>query len=110
MVKAMGGEAQRVFKEGRSAEEKVRRLEGEVVAAKMPFIVEDDNYYSVLSRTFSLMLRTIANLQLQMYKPDILVKMSFDSYSTITDYAKGEEIAEKGRALMAEALDKYEAE
>lgn len=110
MVKAVGGEAQRVFKEGRSAEEKVRRLEGEVVAAKMPFIVEDDNYYSVLSRTFSLMLRTIANLQLQMYKPDILVKMSFDSYSTITDYAKGEEIAEKGRALMAEALDKYEAE
>ncbi len=83
---------------------------GEVVAAKLPFIVEDDNYYSVLSRTFSLMLRTIANLQLQMYKPDILVKMSFDSYSTITDYAKGEEIAEKGRALMAEALDKYETE
>ena len=110
MVKAVGGEAQRVFKEGRSAEEKVRRLKGEVVAEKMPFIVEDDNYYSVLSRTFSLMLRTIANLQLQMYKPDILVKMSFDSYSTITDYAKGEEIAEKGRALMAEALDKYETE
>lgn len=108
MVKAVGGEAQRVFKEGRSADEKVRQLKGKVVAEKMPFIVEDDNYYSILSRTFSLMLRTIANLQLEMYKPDILVKMSFDSYSTITDYAKGEEIAEKGRALMAAALDKYE--
>ncbi len=108
MVKTVGGEAQRVFKEGRSADEKVRQLKGKAVAEKMPFIVEDDNYYSILSRTFSLMLRTIASLQLQMYKPDILVKMSFDSYSTITDYAKGEEIAEKGRALMAEALDHYE--
>lgn len=108
MVKAVGGEAQRVFKEGRDVDMKIKRLEGRAVEEKMPFIVEDDNYYSILSRTFSLMLRTIANLQLEMYKPDVLVKMSFDSYSTITDYAKGEEISEKGRQLMAEALDKYE--
>lgn len=108
MVKAVGGEAQRVFKEGRSVDEKIKKLKGRAVEEKMPFIVEDDNYYSILSRTFSLMLRTIANLQLEMYKPDVLVKMSFDSYSTITDYAKGEEISEKGRQLMAAALDKYE--
>lgn len=108
MVKAVGGEAQRVFKEGRSVDMKIKRLEGRAVEEKMPFIVEDDNYYSILSRTFSLMLRTIANLQLEMYRPDVLVKMSFDSYSTITDYAKGEEISEKGRQLMAAALDKYE--
>lgn len=109
MVKTVGGEAQRVFKEGRSAGEKVKALEGQALAEKMPFI-QDDNYYSILSRTFSLMLRTIAKLQLEIYRPDVLVTMSFDSYSTITDYAKGEEIAEKGRVLMSEALDKYEAE
>ncbi len=108
MVKAVGGEAHRVIQEGRSAGEKVKALRGRAAAEKMPFI-EDDNYYSILSRTFSLMLRTIANLQIEKYRPDILVKMSFDSYSTITDYAKGEEIAEKGRSLMAEALDRYEA-
>lgn len=108
MVKAVGGEAQRVIKEGRSVDEKIKKLEGRAVEEKMPFIVEDDNYYSILSRTFSLMLRTIANLQLEMYRPDVVVKMSFDSYSTITDYAKGEEISEKGRQLMAEALDLYE--
>ena len=107
MVKAVGGEAQRVIRENRTAEEKVKAIEGRAAVEKMPF-AEDDNYYSILSRTFSLMLRTIANLQLAMYRPDVLVKMSFDSYSTITDYAKGEEIAEKGRALMAEALDRYE--
>ena len=108
LVKVIGGEAQRVIREGRSAGEKVKVLKGRAAAEKMPFL-EDDNYYSILSRTFSLMLRTIANLQIEMYRPDILVKMSFDSYSTITDYAKGEEIAEKGRALMAGALDAYEA-
>lgn len=108
MVKAVGGEAQRVIKEGRSVDEKIKKLEGRAVEEKMPFIVEDDNYYSILSRTFSLMLRTIANLQLEMYRPDVVVTMSFDSYSTITDYAKGEEISEKGRQLMAEALDLYE--
>lgn len=108
MVKAVGDEARKALQNSRDISARVKALETEAEAEKMPFL-EDDNYGSILSRTFSLMLRTIANLQIEMYRPDILVKMSFDSYSTITDYAKGEEIAEKGRSLMAEALDRYEA-
>ena len=54
------------------------------------------------------MLSTISGLQIQMYKPDILVTMNFDAYGSIGDYARGEEISELGRKLMAEAIDKYE--
>ena len=36
--------------------------------------------------------------------------MPFDAYGDLADYAKAEEISELGRKLMAEALDRYEAE
>ncbi len=107
MVKTVNDETRKAIQSSRDISAKVKAIETEAEAEKMPFLV-DDNYASILSRTFSLMLRTIASLQIEMYRPDILVKMSFDSYSNITDYAKGEEIAEKGRVLMAEALDAYE--
>ena len=44
----------------------------------------------------------------EQHRPDILVKMPFDAYGEIGDYAKAREISEKGRALMKEALDRYE--
>ena len=34
--------------------------------------------------------------------------MPFDAYGEIADYAKAKEIAEHGRQLMTEALDRYE--
>jgi hypothetical protein len=43
-----------------------------------------------------------------LYKPDVLVKMPFDAYGEIVDYAKAKEISEQGRRLMTEALDRYE--
>ena len=109
MVKTLGDETRAALQQSRKASARVKELKSAAAGEKMPFL-EDDNYYSILSRTFSLMLRTIASLQIEAYRPEILVKMSFDAYSTITDYAKGEEIAEKGRALMAAALDRYESE
>jgi len=69
----------------------------------------DVNYFSILSRSFSIANHTIAKLETQMYKPDVLATMSMDSYGAIPDYAKAEEISEKGRKIMAAALDKYEA-
>lgn len=69
----------------------------------------DDNYYSILTRSFSLMNHTIARQSIDACPPDILVKMTIDSYGAIQDYAKGKEIAEKGRELMSEALDKFES-
>ena len=37
-----------------------------------------------------------------------MVKMPFDEYGEISDYAKAEEISQRGRELMKAALDKYE--
>lgn len=106
-VKMVGDEAHKALMEKKEIGNRTKELEETAANENMP-VVADDNYYSILSRSFSLMLRTISSLQVQLYKPDVLVNMNFDTYQDIADYAKGEEIAEKGRALMAEALDKYE--
>lgn len=68
----------------------------------------DDNYFTILTRSFGIANHTIAKLETLIYKPDILVKMSMDTYGAIPDYAKGSEISEKGRVLMAQALDEFE--
>lgn len=68
-----------------------------------------ENYYSILSRTFSLMNHVNTKVAIERFRPDIVVNMPFDSYGQIADYAKAEEISEAGRVLMAEALDKYES-
>lgn len=67
-----------------------------------------DTYYDLLDRTFSLMNHRNTELSLALYKPDVLVKMPFDAYGEIADYAKAREIAEVGRQLMTDALDRYE--
>lgn len=75
-------------------------------------VEKDNDYVSLLSRSFAIANHTIAKLETQMYKPDILVTMSMDSYGAMSfsDYTKGEEISERGRALMADALDRYESQ
>ena len=73
-----------------------------------PELFYEDNYYSILSRTFSLMNHVIAKTAAERYRPEILVKMPFDAYGEIADYAKAEEISQRGRELMKAALDKYE--
>lgn len=68
-----------------------------------------ETYYSILDRSFSILYHTLTEISLQVNKPDILVRMPFDSYGEIADYIKGAEISEIGRKLMKEALDKYES-
>ena len=63
-----------------------------------------ENYYDLLDRTFSLMNHKNTELMLELCKPDILVKMPFDSYGEISDYAKAREISDRGYQLMCEAL------
>lgn len=67
-----------------------------------------DNYYSLLDRTFSLMNHTISEITLSKYHPDIVVRMPFDAYGEISDYARAKEIAKVGRELMKNALDEWE--
>ena len=74
-----------------------------------PELAFEENYYSILSRTFSIMNHVLAKLAADIHKPDILVKMPFDAYDEIADYAHAREISEAGRELMKEALDRYEA-
>ncbi len=87
--------------------EEEKRLIEDGERNKIP-VDADDNYYSVLTRTFSVMNHALARLAVEANRPDILVEMSLDEYGDIMDYAKGEEIAELGRRLMSEALDDYE--
>lgn len=68
----------------------------------------EDNYYSILSRTFSIMNHALAKEAAERYCPDVLARMPFDAYGEISDYAKAREISEEGRRLMAAALDRYE--
>ena len=106
-VKIAGSRGQAILRKTIENERRKKELDAIGQLEKIP-VGADDNYYSILSRSFSLMNHTIAKLQAQMFKPDILVKMSFDSYDTILDYGRGEEISAKGRELMAAALDSWE--
>ena len=76
---------------------------------KLPEIDWDDSYYGIIDRTFSIMNQHNSSLMIELCKPDILVRMPFDSYGDISDYALAREITEKGRELMSAALDEYEA-
>ena len=69
----------------------------------------EDNYYGLIDRTFSIMNQHNSRLMIELCKPDILVRMPFDAYGDISDYALAKEITERGRTLMAQALDEYEA-
>jgi NTE family protein len=73
-----------------------------------PELFFEENYYSILSRTFSLMNHVIAKASAERFRPEVLVKMPFDLYDDISDYAKAAEISEVGRELMKKALDEYE--
>ena len=106
-VKIVGDQTLKAYEKNREVGNRLKTATDKAQKEGMPF-VEEDNYYSILSRTFSLMLSTISGLQIQMYKPDVLVTMNFDAYGSIGDYARGEEISELGRKLMSDALDKYE--
>ena len=68
----------------------------------------DDNYASILQRSFGIMNCTIARMGIELAKPDVLADLPFDSYHGVYGYSHAQEICEKGRELMAQALDKYE--
>ena len=68
----------------------------------------ENNYYSILSRTFSIMNHALAKVAAERYQPDVLVKMPFDAYDEIGDYARAKDISEAGRELMRAALDRFE--
>ena len=99
----------RMIRERIDASRLDRRLEAAGRENNIP-VDAADNYASVLQRSFGIMNHTIAQLQIDLYKPDILVNLPFDSYHGVYGYSHAEEIVEKGRALMSAALDRYESQ
>lgn len=81
----------------------------ETFVEPLPDIDYESNYYGLIDRTFSIMNQHNSRLMIELCKPDILVQMPFDAYGDISDYALADEIIEKGRKLMNEALNEYEA-
>ena len=69
----------------------------------------DDNFASILQRSFGIMNGTIARMGIEACPPDVLASLPFDSYHGVYGYTHAQEIVERGRAIMAQALDLYEA-
>lgn len=95
-IRLAGMQGHKILQDALSKEEK-----------REPAMDPDANYYTILSRTFDLMNHVNARMMAEIYRPDILVKMPFDRFGTISDYARAQEIAEAGRELMRDALKKY---
>ena len=66
----------------------------------------DFNYYTMLSRTSSLMIRQNSKLMAQLMKPDILVDIQMSRYGGF-DYDKSEKLIEIGRQKTLRAINKF---
>ena len=67
----------------------------------------DFNYYTVLSRTTSIMIRQNSILMAKLMAPDMLVDIQMNRYGTF-DFDKSEKIIAIGRQKTALAISKYE--
>ena len=65
------------------------------------------NYYTVLSRTSSLMIRQNSILMAKLIKPDILVDIQMSRYGGF-DYDKSEKLIAIGRQETSQSIHKYE--
>ncbi len=68
----------------------------------------DFNYYTMLSRTSSLMIRQNAKLMTQLMKPDILVDIQMSRYGSF-DYDKSERLIAIGRQKTQKAISNFKS-
>ncbi len=66
----------------------------------------DFNYYTMLSRVSSLMIRQNSILMAQLMKPDVLVDIQMSRYGGF-DYDKSEKLIEIGRKKTAQTLQRF---
>ena len=66
------------------------------------------NYYTVLSRASSLMIRQNSILMAKLTNPDILVDIQMNRYGTF-DFDKSEKLIAIGHQKTSQAIDKYES-
>jgi NTE family protein len=65
------------------------------------------NYYTVLSRTSSLMIRQISILMAKLMKPEMLIDIQMNRYGTF-DFDKSEKLVAIGRKKTAQAISTFE--
>ena len=85
-----------------------RRLEADGREGWIP-VDADDNYASILQRSFGIMNSSLSRQAIALCPPDVLVSLPFDSYHGVYGYSHAGEIIAKGRELMGAALDRFEA-
>ena len=66
------------------------------------------NYYTVLSRTISMMIRQNSLMMTQLMSPNILVDIQMSRYGSF-DYDKSEKIITLGRRKASQAITEYES-
>ena len=79
-------------------------------AKLLDMIIPDNiefNYYTLLSRTSSLMIRQNSILMAQLMKPDILIDIQMSRYTTF-DFDKSERLIAIGKQKTQQAISKYE--
>ena len=64
------------------------------------------NYYTLLSQSASLMIQQISAMTIEMYKPDVLIKIPMNSYGPFHFY-KSDEIIKSGEIAAKKAISKY---
>ena len=106
-VKSAGERGGELLKEQLASQKKERQLLLSGKEKRLP-VNADDNYASILQRSFGIMNHTIAQMGIALCPPDIIVNLPFDSYHGVYGYSHAKEIAETGRHLMSQALDQYE--
>ena len=77
----------------------------------LDMIIPDDiefNYYTVLTRASSLMIRQNSILMTKLMKPDIFVDIQMNRYG-IFDFDKSEKLVAIGRQKASLAVNRYES-
>lgn len=83
-----------------------KSLKAQILDKLIPDNIEF-NYYTMLSRTSSLMIRQNSILMAKLMEPDILVDIQMSRYTTF-DFDKSEKIIAVGKQKTAQAISKYE--
>ena len=87
----------------------MQKHDSSLKAKLLDLIIPDNiefNYYTLLSRTSSLMIRQNSILMAQLMKPDILVDIQMSRYGGF-DYDKSEKLIAIGHQKTLQAISKY---
>lgn len=68
---------------------------------------DQQNYYTLLSQSGSLMMQQITAMSIASYQPDVLIQIPIDAYGPFHFY-KSEKIIEDGRLAAQDALKEFE--